>query len=573
MKRKGSKEENDEEKKEAGKRFQRSVSTYARSRYQLIDDHPSVLLAMPRLESKTFEAQGLIGKFGMLMEVRDANGALRLLEDSPNVTPAQVAQMVQLAVRRNVLEVVGRLCDKSNDLLESAVQEAMSYPGVSEFTLTFLVSLWAERTEQTVNEAARELIRRLEHDQFLDLVKIGKLAELAERGIESDQDQQEREQRKARLEDVPLELDGDMYDERRAVATLRYSADGNELLVACLDRAVLFDARTRKMIREIPLPAQIGNYDMFISPDLQTIVRLRCTPNPKEFKVYTMDGKESKVFTSPKHSLRVAAFSLDSQLVAFGTGNKDIQIWRTKDWTCIKIIENAHPGIPAALTFTCDGQRLVSARSTDYPGPIKVWRAPEWKLEREITWTMDYDDIPQDYKAASLLASPTDPHLVAFASTDGPISLWDIVEDKAVFNLQDGDDHAQIRLAFSGNGKLLLATTAKTGTWDAYRVSMWNAQTGRHLLEYASLPFQLGAFALSPSGFELVSGVNNGRDLKTHSFSGSLGVLSLDEVVTKGLASAHAPTNAWDQFLSRGLWDPRLLIFIGAFADISFEDL
>lgn len=575
MKRKGGEEE--EKKEDAGKRFQRSVSTYVRSRAQLLKEHPSIILATPRLEAKTYESQSLIGKFGMLMDIRDAEGALQLLASSPGLMPSQTIQMVQLAVRRNVLEVVGRLCESSDELLELAIQEAMSYPAISNLTLTYLVSLWAERTEQTVNEAARELIRRLESAQHLDLVKVGKLAELAERGIESDQDKQEKEQREARLQYVPLELEGDMYDERRAVASLRYSADGNTLLVACLDRAVMFDMRTRKSVREVPLPVD-ARYDtshgLYISPDLHTIVRLRCTSNPKEFMVYSMDSKEARIVTMPKYSARIATFSADGQLLAIGTGNKAIQIWRTRDWTCIHTIENAHPGILADLAFTCDGQRLVSARSIDYLGPVKVWRAPEWNLEREINWTTEYDDIPQDCKAASLLASPTDPRLVAFADKDeGPIALWDIVEGKQVFQLQDEADNEKIRLAFSGDGKLLLATTAKVGTWDAFDISIWETRTGRCLLESKRLPFQLEAFALSPSGFELVSGVNNGRELDTFNLSNSLSVISLDEVITKGLASAHAPTNAWGQFLSRGQYDPRLFLFIGAFADIDLEEL
>lgn len=578
MKRKGGEEKDNEPEREekaavADKRFHRAVSTYARSRAQLIKDHPSVLLAVPRLEAKTFDAQGLVGKFGLLMEIHDAEGALRLLDDSPEVTPSQMIQMVQLAVRRNVLEVVGRLCEKSNELIELAVQEAMSYPNVSEFSLIFLVSLWAERTDRTVNESARDLIHRLESSQFIDLVKVGKLAELAERGIESDQDKQEREQREARLQEVPLEFEGDMDNESRAVATLRYSADGHTLLVACLDRAVFFDMRTRKRIREVPLPSERGGYDMYISPDLSTIVRLGCTPDVKKFLVYNMDGKEeAKVVTLPKYSARIAAFSADGQLLAIGTGNKAIQVWRTRDWTCLRVIENAHPGMPAALTFTCDGQRLVSARSLDNPGPVKVWRAPDWNLEREITWKMadEDEDVLLEYSVASLLASPSDPRLVAFANKDeGPIALWDIVEDKLVFRLQDSQDYPQSRLGFSGDGKLLLATTAKMGTWDAFRVSMWNTRTGQQLLSLKSLPFQLESFALSPSGFELASGTSNGRRLDTYNFAGSLSPVSLDEVVVKGLASARASANAWSHFLSRGLYDPRLLLTISAFTGMS----
>src|SRR5262249_55770579 len=140
---------------------------------------------------------------------------------------------------------------------------------------------------------------------------------------------------------------------------------------------------------------------------------------------------------------------------------------------------SGHPGSVRAVSFTSDGDRVVTGNGAD--ASVRLWSTSDGKLTAEMT--EHRKRLPASWigegRVESLAASPID-HLIASGSDDGRVLLWDGRTGtflRQITELSGLQPSSAIRsLRFSSDGRWLLLThdiegcqvfeTATGGSWN-----------------------------------------------------------------------------------------------------------
>jgi hypothetical protein len=112
-----------------------------------------------------------------------------------------------------------------------------------------------------------------------------------------------------------------------------------------------------------------------------------------------------------------ADLSADQQFVALGGPLKLLKIYSTKDGKLVQSIKK-HTDWVTAIAFSPDGKYLASA---DRSGGVEVWEGGTWK---------EFNALAGHKAMVTSLAFM--PGVVASASEDGKVSLWDAKEGKEI---------------------------------------------------------------------------------------------------------------------------------------------
>jgi WD40 repeat protein/transcriptional regulator with XRE-family HTH domain len=195
------------------------------------------------------------------------------------------------------------------------------------------------------------------------------------------------------------------------------------------------------------------------------------------------------------------ALSADGALLATGTSNGQVWVWRVADRTSLWMVQG-HTGGAWGLALST-GSRLLASGGAE--GAVRLW---------ELDTGRPLGTVHGGTATVHSLALSADGQLLASASGDGTVRLWsleDVPERRAAnFGLPEGlssgrllislQDYGEVYgVALSADGELL-ATSGFDGM-----IRLWEARTGRPL---ATLPGHTGAVravALSSDG-DLVAG-------------------------------------------------------------------
>lgn len=143
------------------------------------------------------------------------------------------------------------------------------------------------------------------------------------------------------------------------------------------------------------------------------------------------------------------SFSPDGQLIASGSRDRTIKIWRP-DGTLLQTL-NGHNDAVTSLSFSPDSQIIASA-SLD--NTVKIWRrnptTREFSSQPEITLTAHEDWV------YSVNISPSGKEL-ATASKDGTIKLWSL--DGRLIQTMGGHQDWVNWVSFSPDGQLLASAS------------------------------------------------------------------------------------------------------------------
>ena len=178
------------------------------------------------------------------------------------------------------------------------------------------------------------------------------------------------------------------------------------------------------------------------------------------------------------------AFSPDGQILASGSSDYTVCLWRVSDGALLRTLEG-HADRVSSVAFSPDGQMLASG-SVD---TVRLWRVSDGALLRSL----------EGY--GSVAFSP-DGQTLAAGSSDYTVRLWR-VSDGALLRSLEGHTRLVSSVAFSPDGQILAAG----GVLDTVR--LWHVSDGS-LLPVLSIPEGVTDVAFSPDGQTLAIGSNDG---------------------------------------------------------------
>jgi WD40 repeat protein/tetratricopeptide (TPR) repeat protein len=232
------------------------------------------------------------------------------------------------------------------------------------------------------------------------------------------------------------------------ITSIKFSPDNQIIAAICADNVMLWH-RDGSLIKTLPTPTKEVN-DLVFSPNSQFIASFG---NYNQVDLWRRDGSFIKTLKGHTDRVTSVSFSPDSQTIASvssGYGrpeNSEIRLWRSKDGSEIKTIENY--GIQK-VSFSPNGKIIASINADN---TVKLW-----SLEGNPLATLKHNN-----QINSLSFSPNS-KMVATASDDSTVKLG--ISNDGTFNDRTltrkdfrGHTNAVTSVSFSPDGKTLASAS------------------------------------------------------------------------------------------------------------------
>jgi WD40 repeat protein len=223
-----------------------------------------------------------------------------------------------------------------------------------------------------------------------------------------------------------------------------------------------------------------------------------------------MEGNRAVSSGTPNYTYSIG-FSSDGEMLASGSRPATALVWDTasgKMRLALKHAGDDDVGVRAS-GFVPGGRTLVLGAATTGREPNTrelppvLWDLPANKLLRRLEASPHQSGT---YSFAYPIAASPDGRLVAAASRDRPVNLFDAQSGTAVRSLRVGDI-ASRALAFSPDGKKL--ASGLTG-YPAGAIELWDVESGKPLPKIDVKERQLRTIAFAPDGRTIASGGEDG---------------------------------------------------------------
>lgn len=568
VKRKPGEEEEESERKVGQRKALRPVeSPYDTLRRDLIAAFPATPIVAPTLLNP--KKHSFMDHVTILINMKDEAGLMKML-DHEKLDPQAVPYVFRTVVRNNLLSVIVKLTrDYPQVDIEAAVQDAIRYPTCTPITMKLALTLWADEHGETIEEAAKQMLDKVGKDSMmLDSVRLRVLREMAgmpSRGL--DEEEPTKPKIQSRQEDekeIQLELKGVVIDEIRPAFTdeieidpaflpaIAFTPDGKYVLYSASDasfareksRICVLDVETLKVTHHLEdiLPARC----IAVASDSKTVY----VASHNRIRVFDLDtGNMVRKFDEPRirHNVRdgiqAIALSPDGKFVAIGDSHTHVFIFDLGTGLSTRSMTSPHPRM-AELCFSFDGTALV-------------WRPAAGRAAMWDTQTGQRYAEPRLSEALDVAVSPVEPLLAILSNREPVIALWDFSTRKVVRSFRLPPGIGPFEITFSPHGTKLILSGSR------YTVIDITVQAIVYIGGLAN-GWHIDSTVVSPVDYRLVASAKSTR-FSFLDFRGGAAVKALREVVSSGLASSADPQSAWAQFLSRGLYDPRLFYEIFAF--------
>jgi WD40 repeat protein/predicted Ser/Thr protein kinase len=284
--------------------------------------------------------------------------------------------------------------------------------------------------------------------------------------------------------DWAADLEGQIY-------ALAFSPDGKRLASGGDDRVVhVWDAATGKPVSECR-----GHTSKILSIAFrQDGSRLLTAAHDGTVRQWAAQTGREVEPPYDRHTAEVftAVYSPDGQQVASAGADRTVRLWRAVGRQDQAVLRG-HTGAVAALAFSQDGRRLVSA-SYDLPNSRGDGTVRFWEAAPEVTLPVLAGHTSYVYPVAY---SP-DGRWIASGAWDHTVRLWDAATGEVCATLP----HPGIvrALAFTPDGTRLVSGGDLGGA-----LLLWDLATGR-IRSRVPARDRVWSFALSPDGARIVAG-------------------------------------------------------------------
>ncbi|MGH7137315.1 MAG: c-type cytochrome domain-containing protein, partial [Pirellulales bacterium] len=244
-----------------------------------------------------------------------------------------------------------------------------------------------------------------------------------------------------------------------------------------------------------PRDVRIANFDTAAAEGVQTIATsadgkwLATAAADNSIKLWDLaTGQPARSLAGHTAAVTALRFSPDGAKLFSGSADKSIRAWQVADGATIGRIDTPQP--VQALALAGAGERLASGGGDNN---IRLWTMP----------TAPARSIAGLTGAATAVALSPDKKLLAVATADGPIQVFDLAAGTVAKTLA-GHAGPVGSLRFQANG----ARLASGGADKTLRV--WDVASGQIVVKIEGFAAAVEAVAMHPSGNQAASGTADG---------------------------------------------------------------
>jgi WD40 repeat protein len=323
--------------------------------------------------------------------------------------------------------------------------------------------------------------------------------------------------------ELHLEFEGHLS----GVSAVAVTADGK--LVASGGESIrLWDPANGKMVRKIEVKGGVSC--LAFAPDGKT---LACGGLGRIVHIWDIETGKSLNELKP-HTNQVCglAFSRDGKLLASGDAQSTIRIWDVKEAKVVQEIDNKSGTDHLSMEFAPDDKTLVCAgawndssflpkkgdtlkingKEVKFDGVISIQGVEMSRKEGYYVMQWDVSTGKEVRKFGGLkdtirsLAFSDDGKLVAGASKDGKICLWDAETGEERLYIVAHPSH--VDAAFSGSPCLAFAPDGKTlaSASTDRTIRIWDTTTAREVGQFRVADSAFHSIAFTKDGKTLISG-------------------------------------------------------------------
>lgn len=290
------------------------------------------------------------------------------------------------------------------------------------------------------------------------------------------------------------------------IRCVRFSPNGELLASSAGQHITLWDVKTGHRLRMLPdrqrqpdlagetsTDEDLGHSDVIdglaFSPDSKLLASGSDDETARIWEVDT--GKSVAVLRFHARHVNSVSFSSDGSRLAAASTDETISIWKQKspgDWGSHPYqVLRGHTGLIWSVAFAPNSSLLVSAGNDN---SLRIWDtnaveewASELRLDGPTPVTATLDGKPGHQEPVCALGIPFDGEIIASASLDGTICLWDGRTGVLRSTTPRAHERRITSLVFSSKGKYLVSASADRDAlvWDAGSVD--KMEQPKHRLE------------------------------------------------------------------------------------------
>ena len=197
---------------------------------------------------------------------------------------------------------------------------------------------------------------------------------------------------------------------------------------------------------------------------------------------------ERRGYTVPINSI---AFSPDGTRIAVGD-NEGGLLWDVVTSTLISTLH--HNSDIASVRFSPDGSTIAGGHSGIHRAPLVLWDGATGAFKKALH--------PTERGIRNVAYSP-DGTILACATTDGRVILWDVAAGLAIDTFVVFEGNTPNVVAYSPDGKTIAVAAAR-------KVSIWDAATGRRRHFLSGHIDSIRSIAYSPDSSTVATGGDDG---------------------------------------------------------------